>query len=590
MKSKANSRRKKEIFLQFVLLGGAATLGLLAIFYPVLTRAASHYSKSLDTATDRLTIFLHSAEARRVLLRLLLLAASAMLMVAYSVVRARKSEEGFARSAEVSSKSFHIKEANQLVDQFRETIIGMRWVNGDVLADFLEQVTVTATRERVTEEVDIQGRSLLTRVRVRVHEMKAATNSTLPADRIVVLSRPRKGRGFRNFRLEAVGSSRSIEMLPFVEVQALLWQLIVGKMRSVWVQGAVPHWALELAAEAVSERKGESFRDLSFAAMKLRCAIEMNADPSAWTRSAADLHALLVVVSNRRPIAVRTASDNREFAFSFEAPVLNPSEGRLVPVHFGLNAKRKFRSLVGLTPKLISIPLVRELGTMRYSLEVTAPSGMYLREVGAWNLDDGLWLPNLDRESNYIQFTGHQILPDRLRCQYVSSALHSARAQEVTNPRLAVRLSEIPSGSLGPTALLCASAVLTVWVIGVTTSRGTMAVDPSALAVAAPGVLALVSVFRRTRDGYTSFTSLFQAGIALLGVALAVVLMLALDAYPGSMKRAMAISEKVGLMDSPVWLFLFLGLLFNLLFAACALLMSYLRYHRPTRAPSFFGN
>ncbi|MCC6497943.1 MAG: hypothetical protein IT193_16950 [Propionibacteriaceae bacterium] len=443
-----------------------------------------------------------------------------------------------------------------------------------VLLDLISQIILQRTHARVSEEVTILPNVLEREVRLR-----SDPNSHR---RLLVISKPRKEGNFRDFRMESQG----LDVLNFHRSQAILLGCLnlLGRMAKGGALSLDEQLHAMRCITAVTDPDQNAARA---AASRWVSGMKGNSDAKLLLAS------FMSVVLERRPILVQRSGlsgDLDDCRFRHAEPILKPDEGTSVPLSLWMSWARYARSWWGSAPKLMSIPLPGALASQRFSVAVNAPIGTYIRDVGLWDYQRRLWYPNLSRESYYEVFTGHQVLPGMRRAQATISSTSESAMTVLKNPRLAVRISEVPPGSIGAGALLSISVWLLIWLFGAFFPSGDSPFfDLAALALAVPSSVFAVFSLNTRESPYSSLSAQLSSLVSMTLSFLAILLLVAAQNTPALLALT-NLARPVMLTTNGLWLALEAVGLLNAIWCSLDLMRARLRYRAlRTEDLNFYG-
>lgn len=203
-------------------------------------------------------------------------------------------------------------------------------------------------------------------------------------------------------------------------------------------------------------------------------------------------------------------------------------ESDLIPdLDWWRRLKDRSRQSLGLPSKFTSFDLGRSLTADSYQLEVGVPPGLYIDE--AYVFSNGNRLQKLRRGTfrrSHISWTSLNGRSD-LRL----STWRLGDVNPAAQPRLLLRLNEIPPGSVITSTLIASATLLSVWLIGVITglqlihtgaiAQSTSAPEPAfdalALATSLPALVTLWWGISQTKAAgiFRSLTALLSMAISL---------------------------------------------------------------------------
>ncbi|MBT9256789.1 hypothetical protein KMZ30_14530 [Phycicoccus sp. KQZ13P-1] len=323
-----------------------------------------------------------------------------------------------------------------------------------VIDDLWAQLSGERHFERVQEEVLIMGWAFRRKVNVTLKP------SGLKGDVLTVINQPSKQTAFRDFHLHG----KELSLIPFEAASALTVRAILQRWRML--SGAdAPAELRSLFEELVNANisSEEQVHDRVRVAIACHCDSPLPDSMEAFAESAA------AIVMRRPQMARSEGVAPRAFTYELTQPVRFSKKGDpTIPLSGWLKFKRRFRNRLNMTPKIVSLPVRLSLFSVRYQLDVVAPQGMYVREVGFWNYGTApRWFQTMVRGPVYPFFSGTELAADLGRARANISRAYQADFNLMSDPRLAIRFPEVPPGSLVPAVGLAFIVWPLVWIAGV---------------------------------------------------------------------------------------------------------------------------
>lgn len=446
-------------------------------------------------------------------------------------------------------------------------------------------------RVQVIEQVVINDRYLMREVRTRF----CAEAADRTDDILLPYARPRKGRVLEDLHVFD-GENREVDTLEYGRTCSLLL-LVVGQAFDDITPGSVTPEAREAAMRVVADLITAHLARKIINKKIAELVATAKCPELGGTRAQFLFRELLDIAASRRPlVAMLPCGENVgrrpvTVMFRYVGPLSQPL--KLPITDKWERSKQKVRQGFGVGPNRVYLDASRARSCRSYQMRVHAPNQYYVSD--AVLLDkrkkEVVAVPNLEHGKPYRSFVSW----DTGQAQPTSN-LHtnSLRDSKVVRPVFAVRIREIPPGSL---ALAFAAAVVvtfTVWVCGalfpglpVRTASAEanslpQATDVVAFILGVPAVLgAWLSLIGSGRRGvYSSMTSRVSTlCTSILAVTAAGLYLLHsrrpdfAKAWPG--RRAVLFVPEIG------WSMLFVLALANLVFVGMALVIRLGRFRRP---------
>jgi hypothetical protein len=455
--------------------------------------------------------------------------------------------------------------------------------------DLFDQLVTTKRRSTISENVQLSRRLVERTVRADY----AMSRFDLGDRRIVLTATPRKSSSFRAFR--TLDPPDAVQ-LTFRETQALLYAVATTFIESLLVVRMPAHIKKDLVA--LLNLRDDSITAFAIAnktrgrkkrADDLADDIGSLSGIGAWSGSPEErlLRRLLEILSERRPILLDVPSQTTRISFV-------QSEGHLKFDKRWLTGKslhmyRRVRRRLYRPQRIVSIPISRAQNAWRYNLRMYPPTGMYFREARVWDYDLWKWMPSrLVRELNYARFVGVRLLSDasQLECAITASPETVPKVDPLRNPRIAVRMSEVPPGSILTSLILCLSVTLAVWWIGnIPPDSPLFTSDIAAFLLALPAtVWALVPGVRfGAPDGFRSLKADLSIGVSLLVTVLAISFVVLTGRGDDGAGLLPQLSTPLAFIVSSEWAVLFGASVVNTFVTLIALVSAYFHFHRARR-------
>jgi hypothetical protein len=481
-------------------------------------------------------------------------------------------------------------------------------LSDESLMALLQQLLQARCLLAVHEEVSIKPHLLEREVTVE--------DALVGASPVLVASIFAKGVNVREYRLE----SAQLSVLRFQQAQALLFYLgcrllamcdaPAGSGSGCWPDGDAER-AVVTCLMAVN---GLEQAD-ALAAVEKYYKPDSKPVAKPDSKPVADIarlcRAYFAVITARRPVLVEWLADGVRpktcrYTFRYTEAIREPDVG--MPLAHWTRRRHKIRNWWNAAPKTLSIPLSRSLTAERFTLSLTVPKATYLRDVGLWDFRSGKWYPQLDRERFYASFGSWQIKPAlagvdlalstmRSTADVASQGSQSAQPSapdlssspawlsgiddaldRLRNPRLAVRISETPPGSIGTSALLSTSVLLMVWLCAAFFPTGKAdSFDLSALALALPGAVYGVFSINGRKSLFSSVSANVCSLLSLLLSFLSILLMVAYQRHALELAAFRLPKSVMWVRDGP-WLILVSVALVSAAWSGLDLLRAFTRF------------
>lgn len=614
----ARAARRPSGLLTFIV--GALSVLLLLNFI-----AFGHLP--LHLGESRVGVYVEGDYARFVARSLILLSAAAMLsyyLHRWSLHGGRlltKSEEGPTKTETVGPV--------RAISRYEKCLPRIEYSDGD-LKRLVRQLDSAVNHHKIFERVVLEGVNSRHEITVSPTD---ARGREIPL--LVVLAMPKKGHAVREFDAGATAGN----LLDFVSAQAVVFRAICSRVEKFLHQ---PYTSLPLELKSSIAQlllygfseAGEEYVDEALAQIREASGATVRGGVPS---SAIEAHfgSLLRVVTYRRPIIAATA--NGDLTYYYFRPMASIAESA-APIQWWVRTKATIRALRRLPPKTFVIPLDQAHRAHKYRLSLSVPRGFYVQRAELWDaptegsvpagvrsvdrVTDGkpsankrqrIWkllspagsggraIIPLNKDLHYSSFIGLQEMPlsGSLRVATVNFARGGA-----LNPRLLVRMSEVPPGSSGNAAAVASVTCFLIWLTAGSAGVFSGSVDFAALLLAAPAALAAFFLTARNSIGeFGSSAPKTQNLISMLCSLFAVALYLAIQVCAptsegvgawvsqvlnsGPMESCAVIpkvSERWPAQDSvlfmrhPLWIVLFSVSLLNVLWAYGTLSVSRRRY------------
>jgi len=338
-----------------------------------------------------------------------------------------------------------------------------------------DEVVNVAHRRRVDEEIVFSSGTMRRRVVVTF-------STPVPEGELFVVARPLSGRRYDDFILEGE-SGQTISLKSHLETRVILFHLIICAV--VRMTGVTPSRESlhDLATHLVAQdgSAGDAFLSL----------MGFNPDAKSLSGPQSGLHNLLKIALGYRVILgeAKVAELNGIVFNYIESHQRGTMKTQEAPLSWWHKKKSKVYTLFHQTPDWIIASASRAVTSPNYSLTVRAPERAFIQEIvaidGPREGKVAECLPNLPRRVLHKSFVNYRIGPEAVSAVFSAGSLHQAGIRQ---PRVLLRLREIPPGHNGFAAIVATMATLVIWITGVSFPLGgSQSVDMIAFALAVPG-------------------------------------------------------------------------------------------------------